>query len=250
MNNIKNGKDIKEGKIRKWIKKIFTKKVLILFSLLLGITIIVIIYFFQKNINKNWNMGNTLSNKSIQEIEEYILNISSYEAEIEVTITSNKNENQYKIKQSYSSPNIEKQVVQEPSNLQGLETIYDGKNLTIRNTNLNLTTIYQEYPYFHHNDLWLHSFIEEYRQAKDDRKKMLIEENNKVIMKIESQAENQSIRYKTLVINKEENKIEQLLVQDKNQKNLVYILYNEIKINSLKKDEILAFQLEVPTMQY
>ena len=34
-----------------------------------------------------------------------------------------------------------------------------------------------------------------------------------------------------------------MIVQDKNQKNLVYILYNEIKINSLKKEEVLAFRL-------
>ena len=225
------------------------KKGAILLSFLIGIIIIVMIYFFQKNTNKNWNMGNTLNNKTIQEIEEYILNISSYEAEIEVTVTSNKNENQYKMKQSYSSPNIEKQIVQEPSNLQGLETIYDGKDLTIRNTKLNLTTIYQDYPYLSNNSLWLHSFIEEYREAKNNGKTRLLEEN-KIIMELESQTSNQSVQYKKLVINKEENKIEQLLVQDKNQKNLVYILYNEIKINSLKKDEILAFQLDVPTMQY
>ncbi len=237
-------KNVKKVKNLKWMKK-----GAILLSFLIGIIIIVMIYFFQKNTNKNWNMGNTLNNKTIQEIEEYILNISSYEAEIEVTVTSNKNENQYKMKQSYSSPNIEKQIVQEPSNLQGLETIYDGKDLTIRNTKLNLTTIYQDYPYLSNNSLWLHSFIEEYREAKNNGKTRLLEEN-KIIMELESQTSNQSVQYKKLVINKEENKIEQLLVQDKNQKNLVYILYNEIKINSLKKDEILAFQLDVPTMQY
>ena len=39
-------------------------------------------------------------------------------------------------------------------------------------------------------------------------------------------------------------KIAKLVVQDKNQKKLVYILYNEIKINSLKKEEVLAFSLK------
>lgn len=221
-------KNVKKVKNLKWMKK-----GAILLSFLIGIIIIVMIYFFQKNTNKNWNMGNTLNNKTIQEIEEYILNISSYEAEIEVTVTSNKNKNQYKMKQSYSSPNIEKQIVQEPSNLQGLETIYDGKDLTIRNTKLNLTTIYQDYPYLSNNSLWLHSFIEEYREAKNNGKTRLLEEENKIIMELELQTSNQSVQYKKLVINKEENKIEQLLVQDKNQKNLVYILYNEIKINDL-----------------
>lgn len=46
-------------------------------------------------------MGNNLSNKTNQEIEEYILNISSYEAEIDVEVETNKNKTKYKIKQSY-----------------------------------------------------------------------------------------------------------------------------------------------------
>ena len=46
-------------------------------------------------------------------------------------------------------------------------------------------------------------------------------------------------------------KIAKLVVQDKNQKKLVYILYNEIKINSLKKEEVLAFKLkEIESKQY
>ena len=34
-----------------------------------------------------------------------------------------------------------------------------------------------------------------------------------------------------------------MVVQDKNQKKLVYILYNEMKINSLKREEVIAFKL-------
>lgn len=45
--------------------------------------------------------------------------------------------------------------------------------------------------------------------------------------------------------------IAKLVVQDKNQKKLVYILYNEIKINSLKKEEVLAFKLKkIESKQY
>lgn len=105
------------------------------------IIIAIILYFFFKNDNKNWNIGNNLSNKTLQEVEEYILNISSYEAEIEVSVESNKNQTKYVISQNYVSPNIEKQIVKEPSNIQGLETIYDGSKLTIHNSKLNLTTI-------------------------------------------------------------------------------------------------------------
>ena len=42
-----------------------------------------------------------MSNKSADEIKEYILNISSYEAEVEINVISNKNQNKYKAKQQF-----------------------------------------------------------------------------------------------------------------------------------------------------
>lgn len=72
----------------------------------------------------------------------------------------------------------------------------------------------------------------------------MYEENNMLIMEVKLEHENPYISYKKLFIDKTTGKITKLIVQDKNQKNLVYILYNEIKINSIKKEEILAFQIE------
>lgn len=221
------------------------KKFVIIGLIAVLIITAIILYFFLKNANKNLNIGNNLSNKTLQEVEEYILNISSYEAEIEVSVESNKNKTKYLISQNYVSPNIEKQVVKEPSNIQGLETIYDGNKLTIHNSKLNLTTIYENYPYLTDNFLWLHSFIEDYRNAKaNGEKTKLYEENNQIIMEVELSNGNPYVASKELVIDKITGAIQKLIVQDKNQKNLVYILYNEIKMNSLKKEEVLAFRLQ------
>lgn len=210
---------------------------------IVGISII--LYFFMKNDNKNLKLGNNLNNKTLQEIEEYILNISSYEAEVEVQVESNKNQTKYLLSQKYSSPNIEKQTVKEPSNIQGLETIYDGNKLTIHNSKLNLTTIYENYQYLTDNFLWLNSFIEDYKTAKSSGKDTkLYEENNQVMMEVTLSTENHYISSKKLVIDKEKGSIQKLIVQDKNQKNLVYILYKEIKLNSTKKEEVLAFRLQ------
>lgn len=221
------------------------KKFIIVSMIAVLIVTAIILYFFFKNANKNLNIGNNLSNKTLQEVEEYILNISSYEAEIEVSVESNKNKTKYIISQNYVSPNIEKQIVKEPSNIQGLETIYDGKKLTIHNSKLNLTTIYENYPYLTDNFLWLHSFIEDYRNAKaNGEKTKLYEENNQIIMEVELSNTNQYVASKKLVIDKITGTIQKLVVQDKNQKNLVYILYNEMKMNSLKKEEVLAFCLQ------
>ena len=222
-----------------------SKKILLIVGVIVAILIISItIYIFSKKSNKNLNLGNNLSNKTNQEIEEYILNISSYEAEIEVEVESNKNNTKYKIKQSYVSPNIEKQTVLEPSNISGLETTYDGNVLKINNTKLNLSTVYQNYPYMTDNFLWLNSFIEDYKVAKNSgTNNKLYEENNMLVMEVTLSQQNPYISYKKLFIEKTTGKISKLVVQDKNKKNIVYILYNEIKINSLKEQEILAFKL-------
>lgn len=221
------------------------KKLIIIGIVAVLVITAIILYFFLKNANKNLNIGNNLSNKTLQEVEEYILNISSYEAEIEVSVESNKNKTKYLISQNYVSPNIEKQIIKEPSNIQGLETIYDGNKLTIHNSKLNLTTIYENYPYLTDNFLWLHSFIEDYRNAKaNGEKTKLYEENNQIIMEVELSNSNPYVASKKLVIDKITGAIQKLIVQDKNQKNLVYILYNEIKMNSLKKEEVLAFRLQ------
>ena len=66
---------------------------------------------------KNINIGN---NTNSQEIVNYILNISSYEAKITVEIESNKNKNQYIIKQKYQKPDISTQEIIEPSNIEGV----------------------------------------------------------------------------------------------------------------------------------
>ena len=210
----------------------------IIISILIIIALIIIIYIFYKNTNKNLKTGNNLSNKTSQEIEEYILNISSYEAEIELEVETNKNKTMYKIKQSYTSPNIVKQVAHEPDNISGLETTFDGEKLTINNTKLNLSTVYQNYQYITSNFLWLNSFIEEYKTNGGK----IYEENQMIIMEVSSKNSNPYNSLKKLFINKETGKITKMIVQDKNQKKLVYILYNEIKINSLKKEDILAFK--------
>ena len=227
----------------KFKEKKVGKKLILLFVIIAAVVIIFILYFLFQKANKNLILGNNLNNKTLQEIEEYILNISSYEAKITVEVENNKNQTKYVLKQRYTSPNIEKQVVQEPSNIAGVEIIYDGNKLTINNSKLNLSTIYENYNYLTDNFLWLNSFIEQYQNGKNNGNTKLYEENNQVVMEVKLGSEHPYITNEKLVIDKLSGTISKLIVQDKNQKNLVYILYNEIKINSLKKEEVLAFRL-------
>ena len=141
------------------------KKIIIFVSL---IVIAILIFFFVKNNYKKFNIGNNITSKSIEEVENYILNINSYKAKIEVEVQSNKNENKYILMQKFAKPNISKQEVLEPSNVKGIETIYNGKDLTINNSNLGLSSIYENYQYMIDNCLWINSFIEDYKECNED----------------------------------------------------------------------------------
>ncbi len=52
------------------------------------------------------------------------------------------------------------------------------------------------------------------------------------------------ISYKKLYIDKKNYKPTKMLIQDVNKKTIVYISYKEIEIDSLSKEEVLAFQLK------
>lgn len=110
------------------------KKLLIgIISCVICMITIIAFCFFRKNNYKTVEFGNT-NIKSVENIKEYILNISSYDAEITAEIRSNKSINKYKIIQKYSQPNIFKQQIIEPSNIKGLTITYDGTNLEMDNT--------------------------------------------------------------------------------------------------------------------
>ena len=226
---MKQIKEIIQKRLHKEKNTTSNKKFLVILLIIIFIIMIIILYFFFKNTNKNSNLGNNLNNKTLSEIEEYILNISSYEAEIEVQVESNKNETKYILNQDYVSPNIEKQVVKEPTNIQGLETIYDGNKLTINNSKLNLTTIYENYEYAVNNCLNLESFIYDYKQNNGS----IYYENNEIVLEAKSNSENKLMYNKKLYINEQTGNPTKLLIEDINEKKIVYILYNEIKLNDL-----------------
>jgi len=216
-------------------------KKIIFTGCIIGVVIAVLIALFTKNNYKNLNLGNTISNKSISEMENYILNISSYEATIEVTTVSNKNENKYILNQKYNKENVAKQEVIEPSNIKGVQTIYNDNKLEIKNSKFNLSNIFESYPFITENVLWLSSFIKDYSEASD---KFIKEENNEFVMIVNTNDTNKYTCQKKLYIDKDTSKPVKLLIQDENSKTSIYILYNEIKLNSLGKEEVLAFRLE------
>lgn len=215
------------------------KKGKLILICIIAIIIIILFFIFLKIIYyKNTKTGNTIIDKTLQEVEEYILNISSYEAEVEVTVETNKNTNKYIMEQKYSKPNIASQKVIEPKNIEGLTIKYDGTNLEISNSNLNLKTIYENYAYVSDNILWLSDFIENYKNNNGT----ITEENGIIIMQVKCD-KNKYNTYEKLYIDRNANKITKLIIEDENKKSKIYITYNKIEIGSLDKENVLAFKI-------
>lgn len=209
---------------------------LIIFIILIILIGVILFLVFNKNTAKVFKSGNT---KNSQEIVDYILNISSYDVNITVEVNSNKNQNKYILKQKYVSPNVSTQEVIEPSNIAGIKITNDGTNLKLENSNLNLSTVFENYNYLGDNCLDLSSFIENYKKNQESS---FLEEENQIIMKTKSGNENRYTKSKILYIDKQSCKPTKLEIKDNNEKTTVYILYNEVEINSTNKEDVVAFE--------
>lgn len=197
------------------------KKICILIVSAFFILAIVFMIIFSKNNYKTLKNGNNINNQTREKVYDNILNISSYKATVEVTINSNKNSNKYILKQSHDL-NEDTQEVLEPENVRGIRTTYSNGILKIQSDRLNITKIYNDYNNIGNNDLWLNSFIEEYKIAEE---KSINEKEEKVIS---IKTDNKT---KELYLDKKTGKPTKLIVKDNNQKAEIYIIYNEIEIN-------------------
>lgn len=194
-------------------------KTIIICSLISFVLIIFIQIIYKTN-----KYGNNIS-KSKEDLVEYILNISSYEASLTVTINSNKTSNKYNLHQMYLNPSYYKQIVEHPENIKNLETTYNGKELKIKNTNLGTEKIYQNFKYINNNKIWLNSFIKNCTEngynIQENELEILVENKEKEILSISKQTKLPT----------------SLKINDNNTR--IYIEYKEIKVNSIKDNNFL-----------
>ena len=198
------------------------KKILFLLVIIL---IVFLIFFIYKNVTKKSKVGNNMSS---QEIVDYILNINSYKAKITVNVSSNKNKNKYIIYQEYNKDNGSIQEVIEPSNIAGTKITNKDGNLIIENTNLNLSTIFENYKGLGENDLDLSTFIEDCKSSDNIKAE---ESNGQIIIEIKNDNESKYTQNKKLYIDKEKLIPTKLIIEDNNQNSTIIIEYNEIELN-------------------
>ena len=210
-------------------RKVKVKKKIIFITLIIGI--IILLAIFLQNAYKKRNMGNNIISKTTEEMVETILNMKSYEAKLSVKIIRNKNEHTYVLEQKKLEDKKYRQEVLEPSNIQGTIINYEDNKLSIENTKLNLNKIYENYPYLTQNELLLDAFIQDYKTGKNSS---MQEINGEIILNTEVENANKYRKYKSLTIDTKTGKPTKLEIKDVTQNILVYILYNEIKIDSLR----------------
>lgn len=89
----------------------------------------------------------------------------------------------------------------------------------------------------------MHEFIKDYK--KDSNAKCEETEDTVILQAKVEEGSNKYNAYKKLYIDKKTLKPIKMEIEEVNKKMLVYILYNEIKINSINKEEVLAFKLKL-----
>lgn len=166
---------------------------------------------------------------SIKEIEKTILNINSYKAELDVTIKSNKNKNKYKLYQEVKNGR-EMQKIIDPDYLKGTEIIYENGNLQIKNTKINASKFYKNYPNIANNVLFLSDFMRKFNESGN---KEIKEKDNQIILKLKNGAiYNQE---QILIIekdNQDDNNLKiTMKILDSNNNTRIYIIYSKIEFN-------------------
>ena len=189
------------------------------------IIILILIFFIFKNVIKKSKNGNNMSS---QEIVDYILNVNSYKAKITVQVNSNKNTNKYIINQEFNRENGCTQEVLEPINIAGIRITNKDGILKVENSNLNLSSIFENYKELGKNDLDLNVFIEDCKLSNNIKSE---EVNGEILIQVKTNKENQYIGNKKLYINKEKLIPTRLIIEDNNHNSTINIEYNEIELN-------------------
>ena len=213
------------------MKKNINRKKIIIVIIILAVLIFCIIQIFIKKTIKNSKIGN---NSSSQEIIENLMNLSSYTVKIEMFVYSNKNEIKYEIVQSYEKNGDNEKSVQEilePENISGVKIIQENDKLILENSRLSLKNIIENYKYITDNCIDLSSFVKEY---KNNENKQQNENEDEVILSFIKTDANPYIKNRILTIDKKTGNPKKMECKSENEKTTLYILYNEVKLNTNK----------------
>ena len=125
---------------------------------------------------------------------------------------------------------LPKQEIIEPNNINGVRITKENDNLRIENTDLNLNIILEKYAYLSDNILDLDSFIENYKNNNESK---FSEKNDELILETVDNSNNKNPKHKKLYIDRKTANPTKMEIKDTNKNSTIYIIYNEVKVNSL-----------------
>lgn len=171
--------------------------------------------------------GNNKNIENVGQVRDYVLNIKNYNAEANVTVYSNKNSNTYSLKQ-YKQDDYQKQEIINGNQDYGLIIENEGEKITIKNTKLDLASVFENYKEVANNSMGLDSFIEDY--TKSDKTEITEDEQYYILFAKIKDSQNRYIENKTLYVNKKNSQIEKIEVRDINNNRTIFIEYTRFEI--------------------
>lgn len=185
--------------------------------------IIFLIFYY-----KNFLNGNNIFKKSDEEIIENILKANlNYKTEAEVTIYSNKNENTYTINQEETEEHSFLEVTSK-GDISGLVLEYQENRLILKNTELDLEKIFENYNELSSNYLFLRTFVQDYLVSEE--KSINQEDEETIIVKVTVLDSNKYIKYKELYIDRRTGLPKKLIIKNSDKQIKVCIIYTNIEI--------------------
>lgn len=169
-------------------------------------------------------LGNNKSRNQNEIVDDILNNIKKYEANISVTVKSNKNESYYTMKQEVEGNNS-KLIINTPENIKDMTIEINNNVLKITNTRINMEKIYNDYEFVLNNNLFLNTFIEDYK--KNDSK--AYEQKDEIILETKLN-NNTYVKFKELHLDKITGIPKELIIKDNTKKTCISIIYNDIKI--------------------
>ena len=108
--------------------------------------------------------GNNKNIERVEDIEGWLENIRNYDIEANVIIYSNKNSNTYNLKQ-HKKDNYQRQEIFSNDEGNGMIIENEGNRVIIKNTKLELETVFDNYDEVAKNSVGFDSFIEDYENS-------------------------------------------------------------------------------------
>ncbi len=172
-------------------------------------------------------VGNNKTIENVGQVNDYILNIKNYNIEAKVTVYSNKNSNTYNLNQ-YKMDDYQRQEIINNDENYGLIIESENGKITIKNTALDLASVFENYNEVTSNATCLDSFIEDFKLS--DKTEITEDEQYYMLFVKVKNSQNKYLDNKTLYVNKKSNQIEKIEVRDVNNNRTVLIEYTRFEI--------------------